>query len=160
MAAKMSKVTPNGRQGLTSAKATMSLPPRLRWVCPQIFLSFLPFNVPTPRFSQISFCTNISKSSIFVQTSPPGVLHFPISKCNCNSKTTCLKHVQQFYFRRCWHKRVFIHLTFKLHDCVKFWSTDCWVVTLGMPHKKALASRVSLGLTIFFLKCPICWILQ
>ena len=93
----------------------------------------------------ICFCTNISKFSIFVQTLPSGVLHFPFGKCNCNAKTTCLKPALQFYFRRCWHKRVFIHLTFKLHDCVNFWSTDCWVVALGMPHKKALASRVSLA---------------
>ena len=48
------------------------------------------------------------------------VLHFPVGKSNSNSKTTCLKPAQQFYFRRCWHMHIILHLTVKLHDCVKF----------------------------------------
>ena len=71
------------RQGydVSSAKATMGLP--------QIFLSFLPLNTNAKVFSD-TFCTNISMCSIFVQTFPPGVLHFPVGQSNSNSKTTCL----------------------------------------------------------------------
>ena len=43
---------------------------------------------------------------------PPrqSLLHFPISKCNCNAKTTCSMPAQHFYFRRCRHMHLILHL--------------------------------------------------
>ena len=71
---------------------------------------------------------------------------FPSLSNVFQSKTTCLKPAQQFYFCHCWHMHIILHLTVKLHYCVKFCSTDVEVVALGTPLKKG----VSLGPTNFF----------
>ena len=85
---------------------------------------------PNGAAKKIELSANLSKNAT--------MLHFPISKCNCNSKTTCLKHAQQFYFRRCWHTHTFIHVTVKLHEYVNFVSQIAESLPSGCRSRRLL----------------------